>query len=88
MPNFSRVITMAYLRILDRPPDPGGLQNWDQLMNGGLTESMMREALLRSPEYAEKNPDRARVSTAKPTSGSLGRRVLRGERGGKRRKTR
>jgi hypothetical protein len=26
-------------------------------MNQGLTEAMLREALLRSPEYAAKNPD-------------------------------
>jgi hypothetical protein len=63
MANFSRVITLAYLRILERPPDPGGLENYNRLMNQGLTEAMMREALLRSPEYAAKNPDVARAGT-------------------------
>jgi hypothetical protein len=70
MANFSRVISLAYLRILERAPDPDGLTNFNQLMNQGLTEAMMREALLRSPEYAAKNPDVTlsfpRASTAKP----------------------
>jgi len=57
MPNFSRVISLAYMRILERPPDPGGLASYNDAMNQGLTEAMMREALIRSPEYAEKNPD-------------------------------
>ncbi len=59
MPNFSRVISLAYLRILERPPDPGGLASYNDAMNQGLTEAMMREALIRSPEYADKNPDLA-----------------------------
>lgn len=58
MPNFGRIVSLAYLRILERPPDPGGLANFNRLMNEGLTEALMREALLRSPEYASKNPDR------------------------------
>jgi hypothetical protein len=57
MPNFGRIVSLAYLRILERPPDPGGLENFNRLMNQGLTEAMMREALLRSPEYAANNPD-------------------------------
>lgn len=56
MPDFTRVIRLAYERILGRPPDPGGLQSYNQAMNAGLTEAQMRESLLRSPEYAEKNP--------------------------------
>jgi hypothetical protein len=86
MPNFSRIVTMAYLRILERPPDPGGLANFNQLMNGGLTEAMMREALLRSAEYAQKNPDSSRGAAAK-RKGSA-RRGLRGGKGATRRKTR
>jgi len=57
MPNFSRVITQAYVRILGRRPDPGGLASFNESMNQGMTEAAMREALVRSPEYAEKNPD-------------------------------
>jgi len=62
MPNFSNVISLAYLRILGRAPDPGGLDNFNRAMNAGMTEAMMREALLRSPEYAQKNPDSAAAS--------------------------
>ena len=56
MPDFSRIIRMAYLRILDREPDPGGLASYNAQMNGGMSEAAMRESLLRSPEYATKNP--------------------------------
>lgn len=70
MPDFSRIITMAYMRILGRPPDPGGLENYDRLMNNGVTEAQMRESLLRSPEYADKNPDPHTVTArAGSTSG-------------------
>jgi hypothetical protein len=62
MPNFSRIISLAYMRILERPPDTGGLDNYNRLMNDGLTEAMMRESLLRSAEYAAKNPDVARAT--------------------------
>ncbi|PYQ14243.1 MAG: hypothetical protein DMF80_13100 [Acidobacteria bacterium] len=58
MPDFSRIIRMAYLRILDREPDPGGLASYNTRMNGGMSEAAMRESLLRSPEYATKNPAR------------------------------
>ena len=71
MPNFSRIISLAYLRILERPPDPGGLENYNRLMNQGLTEALMREALLRSPEYASKNPD---VPLSAARAASRGRR--------------
>jgi hypothetical protein len=57
MPNFSPIITDAYQEILERKPDPGGLANYNQLMNQSMTEADMRESLLRSPEYASKNPD-------------------------------
>jgi hypothetical protein len=56
MPDFSRIISMAYLRILERPPDAGGLAAYNDAMNSGLTEAMMRESLLRSPEYAQRHP--------------------------------
>ncbi len=67
MPNFSRVITQAYVRIHGRRPDPGGLASFDDSMNQGMTEAAMREALIRSPEYAEKNPDAA-LAVARPVS--------------------
>ena len=56
MPDYSRIIRMAYLRILDREPDSGGLAHYNERMNAGTTEAAMREALLRSAEYADKNP--------------------------------
>src|SRR3989449_652546 len=57
MPDFSRIIRMAYLRILDREPDPGGLASYNGQMNGGMSEAAMREALLRSAEFASRNHD-------------------------------
>jgi hypothetical protein len=69
MPDFSRIITMAYMRILGRPPDPGGLESYDRAMNAGLTEAQMRESLLRSQEYANNNPDKTlTVARAAPRS--------------------
>jgi hypothetical protein len=56
MPSFAPIIRDAYLEILERPPDPGGLDHWNGRMNAGLSEADLREALLRSPEYASKNP--------------------------------
>lgn len=74
MPDFSPVITQAYTRILGRPPDAAGLESYNNAMNSGLTEAQMRESLLRSGEYASKNPDsvkatstRTRKKTAKKT---------------------
>lgn len=64
MPDFSRVINLAYQRILARPADPSGLDSYNRLMNAGLSEADMREALLRSGEYAENNPNRSAVSAA------------------------
>lgn len=75
MPDFSRIIRMAYLRILDREPDPGGLSHYNGQMNGGMSEATMREALLRSPEYAGKNPARAaRAAAARAGGAKAGRR--------------
>lgn len=72
MPDFSRVINLAYQRILGRPADSVGLADYNQAMNQGLTESQMRESLIRSQEYADKNPQssarRATKSTRKRTT--------------------
>ena len=77
MPDYSRIVRMAYLRILDREPDLGGLAHYNERMNAGTTEAAMREALLRSAEYAEKNPSGAagaarasRSARARRTSGT------------------
>lgn len=56
MPDFTRIIRDAYAEILDRLPDPSGLAHYNERMNAGLSEADLREALLRSQEYAEKNP--------------------------------
>ena len=65
MPDFSRIIRLAYERILDREPDPGGLASYNTQMNAGMTEAGMREALLRSAEYATKNPTRLAGAAAR-----------------------
>ena len=57
MPDFAPIVSDAYREILGRAPDPGGLSSWNRAMNDGLTEAGMREALLRSDEYAQKHPD-------------------------------
>ena len=72
MPDFSRIIRMAYLRILDREPDPGGLASYNGQMNGGMSEAAMRETLLRSSEYATKNP--ARLARARRGRGAAAKR--------------
>ena len=73
MPDFGRIINLAYMRILRRPADPGGQESYDRLMNQGMTEAMMRENLLRSPEYAGNNPDPA-SQAARTTKASATRR--------------
>jgi hypothetical protein len=57
MPDFSPIIREAYQEILERDPDPGGLASYNRLMNQSMSEADMRESLLRSPEYATRNPD-------------------------------
>lgn len=42
MPDFSPIITQAYLRILERRPDAGGLASWNRSMNEGLSEAAGR----------------------------------------------
>jgi len=56
MPDFAPVIRDAYLEILEREADAGGLAGYDAQMNAGMSEAAMREALLRSPEFASRNP--------------------------------
>lgn len=55
MPDFSRVIRDAYLEILGRNPDAGGLRSYNQAMNAGLSEASLRESLLRSEEYRSRH---------------------------------
>jgi hypothetical protein len=56
MPDFAPVIRDAYLEILEREADPGGLAAYNEQMNAGMSEAAMREALVRSPEFAASNP--------------------------------
>lgn len=56
MADFSRIIRDAYREILEREPDSRGLADWNAAMRAGLTEAGLREAFLRSEEYARKNP--------------------------------
>ncbi len=56
MPSFRPIIRHAYVEILRREPDAGGLEHYNRLMNQGMSEADMREGLLRSDEYARKNP--------------------------------
>lgn len=59
MPDFGPVIETAYQEILGRPADATGLAHYDREMNLGMREARMREALLRSLEYAENNPGKS-----------------------------
>ena len=56
---YARIIDPAYREILGRPEgaDPGGLEHYNALMANGMTEADMREVLIRSQEYEEKNPE-------------------------------
>jgi hypothetical protein len=78
MPDFSPIIAQAYERILGRWPDPGGLASWNRSMNEGLSEAGMREALLRSVEYAQKHPDSASARARGRRSAASGRGKARG----------
>jgi hypothetical protein len=69
MPDFGPFIRDAYREILGREADPGGLAHYNRLMNQGLGGATLREALIRSPEYADKNPIRPLVAVR-------GRRLL------------
>jgi hypothetical protein len=57
MPSFASVIRDAYVEILNREPDAGGLATHDRMMNQGTSESAMREGLMRSREFALRFPD-------------------------------
>jgi hypothetical protein len=80
MPDFARIIHLAYQRILGRPADLDGLDNYNRLMNRGLSEADMRESLLRSAEYAEKNPGAAPAATARKST-EAGKRKKKARRG-------
>ncbi len=55
MPDFTPIIRDAYREILQREVDPDGRSFYNTEMNAGMSEADMRESLLRSEEYAQKN---------------------------------
>lgn len=69
MTNFRHVITDAYMRILLRPPDAGGLESYNRAINSGLTEAQLRESLLRSAEYAIRFPEPPGAAAARGQAG-------------------
>jgi hypothetical protein len=50
-PDFTHIVKLAYVDILRREADDGGLKYYCQRMVDGMTESMLRETLLRSDEF-------------------------------------
>jgi len=48
------IIDLAYDEILGREADDGGLRNYDELMERGMSEADMRNALMRSQEFDDK----------------------------------
>lgn len=55
---YARIINQAYDSILGRVADPGGLAHYNQQMLEGRTEASVREELIRSQEYENKNKNR------------------------------
>ena len=63
----SDLVNMAYQRLLNRQPDPGGLANYSQEMIKGLTGQGLVSALARSPEFQRTQDfQRAYTSTFRP----------------------
>ncbi len=56
---YERIIQMAFQDILGRTLKPGdaGLASYNVEMENGLSEASLREGLIRSDEYARKNPE-------------------------------
>jgi hypothetical protein len=55
MADFTPIIRDAYVEILEREPDAAGLDVYNREMNAGMSEGDLRENLLRSDEFAQKN---------------------------------
>ena len=49
--HFTQEVTDFYETLLGRAPDPAGLQNWVQQLEGGIREEQMAFYFLDSPEY-------------------------------------
>jgi hypothetical protein len=53
-----RVVRRAYQDVLGREPDASGMREYrSHIIDEGWTEAQVRDALRRSPEYRERNPD-------------------------------
>lgn len=72
-----RIIRRAYQDILGRAPDASGLASYrNEIVYHGWDEHDVREALMKSPEYRQKNamsPDRAREIVRRAYLSVLGR---------------
>ena len=63
----SDLVNMAYQRLLNRQPDPGGLASYNQEMMRGLTGQGLVSALANSPEFQRTQDfQRAYTSTFRP----------------------
>jgi Domain of unknown function (DUF4214) len=52
--HFTQEVTDFYLTLLNRAPDPQGLQNWVQQLQAGMREEQIAFFFLDSPEYLSK----------------------------------
>jgi hypothetical protein len=53
------MVTKAYQDLLNRAPDPGGLQQYsDKMLKEGWTDQQVRESIMQSPEYRQKHQGR------------------------------
>jgi hypothetical protein len=52
--HFTQEVTDFYFTILNRAPDPAGLQSWVQQMANGVPEEQVTAAFLNSQEYLRK----------------------------------
>ena len=55
--NATQMVRRAYLSVLEREPDAGGLQNYrDKILREGWTEAQVTQSLRESEEYRIKHP--------------------------------
>jgi hypothetical protein len=53
------MVRKAYEDLLHREPDAGGLQQYrDKVLKEGWTDAQLRNSIMQSPEYKQKNPGR------------------------------
>ncbi len=54
---YEDIIVAAFQQMLERDPDQIGLMAYNEGMTRGMTEAEMRESILRSDEFNDKNPN-------------------------------